>query len=217
MTLCRAELDTYKVPPHPDFADGYWLVRRSSVGKPLGTLPAPEYGEGKQFSYEFDICYELSADYQRKTGRKWSKGINPFKCTDGYGRLDLKVKLQDKKDPQKQVTTSYSHLVACCLLKADRGVHGRRCDAHYINLKDHTYYEADHNPFGDQCDCRLDNLVLEHKDFHRGFKRHGWQRTSLPNSRRGLKRPRAELQRKRDSEETAMKKPAPALRPGVTR
>ena len=114
------------MPPHPDFADGYWLVRRSSVGKPLGTLSAPEFGEGKQLSYEFDICYELSADYQRKTGRKWSKGITPWKGTDAHSRLDLKVSLQDKKDPQKTVTTSCSHLVACCLLKADRGVHGRR-------------------------------------------------------------------------------------------
>ena len=87
----------------------------------------------------------------------------------------------------------------------------------YIKLTDHSHYEADHSPFGDQCDCRLDNLVLEHKDFHRGCKRVGWQRTSLTNSRRGLKRPRAELKKKRDEKNTAMKKPARALRPGVTR
>ena len=121
MTLCRAELDTYKAPPHPDFADGYWLVCRNSVGKPLRTSPAPEYGEGSQFSSEVDICYELPADYQRKTGRRKSKGINPWKCTDGHNSLDLTLSLQDKKDPQKTITTLYSHLVACSFFEADRG------------------------------------------------------------------------------------------------
>ena len=214
--VCRAKLDVFEVPPHPDFADGYWLVRRSSVGKPLGILLVPEYGAGKNFYYEFDVCYKLSADYQRKTGREWSTGLKPWKGRNQYDRCDLKLSLQDKNDPNATVTTSYSHLVACCLLKADRSVDGRRCSPHYIRLKDHCHYEANHSPYGDQCDCRLANLLLEHKDWHRGAERDGWQRTSLPDDRRGLKRRRSELKKKRSERKSAKKRPARAFRAGVT-
>ena len=94
----------------------------------------------------------------------------------------------------------------------------RKCTPHYVAPEAQKLYEADHFPVGDQCDCRLDNLRLRHVDDHRGAARIDWPRKSLPKAQRGLKRPAAELKKKRrELEAPAKKKPAASLRQGVTR
>ena len=185
----KHKLDSFELPPHPLYADGYWLVRRATLRK----TAAPEYGPGKYFYDEYDICFKLSQESVRKTGRVWSKGVRPHTGKNDHGRVDLKLSLRRKGKPRENCTTNYCHLVACALLRTSRDTRGRPCAPHYINPMDHGLYEADHNPLGDQCDCRLANLVLEHVDLHRGRERDGWQRTSLPASRRGLRRPLGRL------------------------
>jgi hypothetical protein len=70
---------------------------------------------------------------------------------------------------------------------------GRDCDPRYVDPEDWSDYEGDHWPVGDQCDGRLLNLRPRAKVSHRGTDRVDWPSSTLPDSQRGLKRPRATL------------------------
>lgn len=210
----RQHLHVFELPPHPDYADGYILLRRRY---PRQTA-SRQYGAGKVFTSEYDIKWKLAPDYARKKGEVYSKGVEPRATVNIHGREELTVRLQKKGDPTDEVTMTYSHLVACALLKTNRDRRGRKTRPHYIDPRDHKEYEADHWPIADQCDCRLRNLVLRHVDEHRSCERMGWPGKTLPASERGLKRPAAALEaRRRKLKRAARKKPAAALRPGVSR
>ena len=212
----RKHLKVYELPPHPDYADGYFLVRRQQ----LRETPTLTYGAGKVFLSEYDIKRKLAPGYAHKqlAGRVFSKGVEPRPMVDKYGREDLCVGLVKKGCPDQRYTTTYSHLVACALLQADRDVHGKKCVAHYVDPENHRCYEADHYPFGDQCDCRVANFFLREVGNHRGAERDRWSSKTLPTMQRGLKRPAAALAKRRvELEAVVKKKPAAYSRPGVAR
>ena len=97
----RCNLDTYELPPHPDYADGYVLVRRAQ----LLETPCKSYGPGKTFLSEFDVQRKLSEDYARKQlgGRVYSKGVKPRVVVDKYGRENLCVGLRKKSNPEARL------------------------------------------------------------------------------------------------------------------
>ena len=135
---------------------------------------------------EYDICRPLSAEWARRTGREWAKPLTLVLDSNEYGRWDLKVNLVGKAGAS--VIRGYTNLVACALLKTEHDIYGRKCKAHCVKPKDQHFYEVDHWLVPDQCDSRLANLVVKHKDRHRGEGRLRWQEWSLPKSQRGLKR-----------------------------
>jgi hypothetical protein len=206
----RRNFQTFELPPHPDYRDGYWLVKRRTLRK----TPAPGYGPGKHFHDEWDVCLKLAPETARKTGRTFSKPLTPLASLNQHGRYDLTLSLVKKGQPSATHKTTYCHVVVMALLKTDRNTAGRPCKAHYVDPEDHACYAADHDPVGDQCDCRLDNLLLRHVDEHNSTKRMGWSRTSLPAAKRGVLRPKTQLKGKR--REQMREKPAAQQRRGVT-
>ena len=88
---------------------------------------------------------------------------------------------------------SYSWLVACALLQADTDVRGRTCAPHYIHPKHWDQYQGDHFPIPDNYDCRLINLRPLQKDVHQGRERQEWQIKTMPQHRRGTKRPHSQV------------------------
>ena len=87
----------------------------------------------------------------------------------------------------------FSWLVACCLVQATEDRRGRACDPHYVEPGQWQYYEGDHWPVADQCDCRLANLRPRAKALHRTLGRADWPTTSLPRVVRGMQRSLAGL------------------------
>ena len=112
-------------------------------------------------------------------------------CASTPRSYDAPCEGEDKQTKQK----SYCWLVACALLQATTTKTGAECAAFYLDVADWQFYEGDHWPFGDQFDCRMQNLRPLDKVNHRSRERMRWPQTTLPASERGVKRPAAALVR----------------------
>jgi hypothetical protein len=192
--MARENLALFKLPPHADFRDGYFLRK---CGQERWT-PCPEFGRGKGFSSDWEVVREHTPAYAARTGRRFADALTPYGKPNneqaGVGpRWSLRVELRGQDGSRKE--RPFGWLLAVALKKAEHDARGRPCAPHYVAPTHWSCYEGDHWPIADNFDCRLANLRPLHVDRHRHDERFNWPGRTLPRSSRGIRRPLAVLLR----------------------
>ena len=150
-------------------------MRRATVA----TCLCPLYEPSRVFLWDYGIKKKLSARRAKATGREFARALTVRPRTgaihkDSNHRPDLFVELPTPGGGHS--TFGYCHIVAFALLEASHDINGVSCAPHYARPQDQEQYEAHHHVVGDQCDCRIENLSVEHIDRHRSDSREEWQK-----------------------------------------